>query len=208
MLGLLILAYVAHAMQPQAIGMAIRSLFSAGDRNSMFIDTALDKRAQALMVFFASCMLSMSIYISLLTYLGQGEFSLRCFGMIILYAFGIFLLRTILQTFVSFTFVPRSSVDAFLDHYYHLTVCTALAHYPILLVCLFFGELTPQVVLILNIAVFAFYFITLLVKMCFMLIHSVRGFSYILIYLLTLEIIPFAALVGLSYQLITNSATI
>ena len=196
MLGLLVLVGIAHGMQPQAITMGFRSLFSAGDRNSTFIDTALDKRAQAIMLFFAVCTLSMATYISVFAWTRGHVFSFTNYGIIILFATGLLLIRTVLEAFAGFTFVSRSGIDAFIDHYYHLTVCTALVLYPVVILSLFWSALTPAIIVILNATIIAFYLIILLVKSCSILVHSVRGFFYILLYIITLEILPIVALVG------------
>ena len=204
MLGLLVLVGIAHGMQPQAITMGFQSLFSAGDRNSTFIDTALDKRAQAIMLFFAVCTLSMATYISVFAWTQGQHFSFDHFGLIILFTTGLLLLRTAFEALVAFTFVSRSSIDAFIDHYYHLTVCTALVHYPVLILCLFWSALTPGIIVILNETIITFYLIILLVKSCSILAHSFRGFFYILLYIITLEILPLTALIMSAYLLITK----
>ena len=145
MLGLLALATLAHAMQPQAIATGFRSIFTAGDRNSMFIDSDLDRRAELINIFLAICIFSMGAYISLLAYVGTEEYSFRTYGMIILITIVLLLARALFGMLAAFTFVPRSTTHAFFYHYYHLTVCTALIHYPIVLLCLFwiFFQLIP-----------------------------------------------------------------
>ena len=204
MLGLLVLATLAHAMQPQAIATGFRSIFSTGDRNSMFIDADLDRRAELLNVFLAICVFAMGTYVSLLAYTGTGEYSFRIYGMIIVTTVGLLFVRTIFGMLAAFTFVPRSTTHTFFYHYYHLTVCTALVHYPIVLLCLFWSALTPKVIIILNATVLTFYLVAIFVKSCLLMMRSMRQFVYILLYIITLELIPFLGVFAISYQLITK----
>ena len=204
MLGLLVLATLAHAMQPQAIATGFRSIFSTGDRNSMFIDADLDRRAELINIFLAICIFSMGAYVSLLAYVGTGEYSFRTYGMIILITVVLLLVRAIFGMLAAFTFVPRSTTHTFFYHYYHLTVCTAIVHYPIVLLCLFWSALTPGVIILLNATVLAFYLIAIFVKSCLLMMRSMRQIVYILMYLITLELLPFLGVFALSYQLITK----
>ena len=204
MLGLLVLATLAHAMQPQAIATGFRSIFSTGDRNSMFIDADLDRRAELLNVFLAICVFAMGTYVSLLAYTGTGEYSFRIYGMIIVITVGLLFARAIFGMLAAFTFVPRSTTHTFFYHYYHLTVCTALVHYPIVLLCLFWSALTPKVIIILNATVLTFYLVAIFVKSCLLMMRSMRQFVYILLYIITLELIPFLGVFAISYQLITK----
>ena len=204
MLGLLVLATLAHAMQPQAIATGFRSIFSTGDRNSMFIDADLDRRAELLNVFLAICVFTMGTYVSLLAYTGTGEYSFRIYGMIIVITVGLLFARAIFGMLAAFTFVPRSTTYTFFYHYYHLTVCTALVHYPIVLLCLFWSALTPKVIIILNATVLTFYLVAIFVKSCLLMMRSMRQFVYILLYIITLELIPFLGVFAISYQLITK----
>lgn len=204
MLGLLVLVGIAHVMQPQAITMGFRSLFSTGDRSSTFIDTALDKRAQTIMLFFAACVVSMATYIVVFAWTDGQQFSFDNYGLVVLLTTVIMLLRTVFEILVGFTFIPHGGFDAFIDHYYHLAVCTALIHYPILLLCLFCSALTTNAIIILNAAVIIIYLIALFVKGCLMLVHSVRAFFYGLICIITFEIVPALALFLSTYYLITK----
>ena len=204
MLGLLVLATLAHAMQPQAIATGFRSIFSTGDRNSMFIDADLDRRAELINIFLAICIFSMGAYVSLLAYVGTEEYSFRTYGMIILITVVLLLARAIFGMLAAFTFVPRSTTHTFFYHYYHLTVCTAIVHYPIVLLCLFWSAITPGVIILLNAAVLAFYLIAIFVKSCLLMMRSMRQIVYILMYLITLELLPFLGVFALSYQLITK----
>ena len=204
MLGLLVLATLAHAMQPQAIATGFRSIFSTGDRNSMFIDADLDRRAELINIFLAICIFSMGAYVSLLAYVGTEEYSFRTYGMIILITVVLLLARAIFGMLAAFTFVPRSTTHTFFYHYYHLTVCTALIHYPIVLLCLFWNALTPKAIIVLNATALTFYLVAIFVKSCLLMMHSFRDFFYILLYLITLELLPFLGVFALSYQLITK----
>ena len=204
MLGLLILAYIAHAMQPQAIATAFRTFFTTGDRNSTFIDSDLDRRAQALMIFLAIFTFAMGAYVSLLAYLGTGQYSFRTYGFIVLVSVGLLTVRSLFEMLVAFTFVPRSSVHTLLYHYYHLTVCTAIIHYPIVLMSLYWSALTPRAIIILNAALLVLYLLGLFIKTCAVLMHSWRSLLYILLFVFTLELVPFMAVLGLAYQLITK----
>lgn len=204
MLGLLVLATVAHAMQPQAIATGFRSIFTTGDRNSTFIDSDMDRRAQILMIFLSICTFSMAVYVSLLANTGAGEYSFRTFGLIVLITLGILTVRMLLELLVAFTFVPPSAVHTLLYHYYHLTVCTVIIHYPVVLLCLFWSALTPGAIILLNGTILALYMLGLLIKTCWILMRSLRSLLYILVFIITLELTPFLAVFGLAYRLITK----
>ena len=146
----------------------------------------------------------MGAYVSLLAYVGTEEYSFRTYGMIILITVVLLLVRAIFGMLAAFTFVPRSTTHTFFYHYYHLTVCTAIVHYPIVLLCLFWSALTPGVIILLNAAVLAFYLIAIFVKSCLLMMRSMRQIVYILMYLITLELLPFLGVFALSYQLITK----
>ena len=204
MLGLLVLATVAHAMQPQAIATGFRSIFTTGDRNSTFIDSDMDRRAQILMIFLSICTFSMAVYVSLLANTGAGEYSFRTFGLIVLITLGILTVRMLLELLVAFTFVPPSAVHTLLYHYYHLTVCTVIIHYPVVLLCRFWRALTPGAIILLNGTILALYMLGLLIKTCWILMRSLRSLLYILVFIITLELTPFLAVFGLAYRLITK----
>ena len=204
MLALLVATFIAHAMQPQAIATAFRSIFKTGDRSSTFIDSDLDRRAQFLMIFLAICTFSMAAYISLLAYEGSGEYSFHTYGLIVLLSTGVLIVRSLFELLTAFTFVPSSTVHTLLYHYYHLTVCTAIVHYPIVLLCLYWSALTPRAIIILNGTLLALYLLGLFIKTCGVLMRSWRTLLYIFISIVTLELIPFLAVFGLSYQLITK----
>ena len=213
MLALLVLAGAAHAMQPQAVATGFRTLFSTGDRNNTFFDASLDKRAQALTLLFAIGTLSLAIYFCLFNLSEMPEFGssitpefrLSTFAFIGLYAIALFLIRTALQIFTGFTFLPKNTVETLRGHYYHLTCCTAFVHYPVLLVSLFVPGLSANIILLLNAAVIALYFLILLVKCCLIMVRSFRGLIYALIALITLEVCPFAGLILSARQLILQS---
>jgi len=204
MLALLVATFIAHAMQPQAIPMAFRTIFTTGDRNSTFIDSDLDRRAQILMIFLAICTFAMGAYVSLLAYLGTEQYSFRTYGLIVLVTVGLMTVRSLFELLAAFTFVPSSSVHTLLYHYYHLTVCTAIVHYPIVLLCLYWSVLTPRVIILLNGTLLALYLLALFIKTCGVLMRSWRNLLYILLFVVTLELIPFLAVFGLAYQLITK----
>ena len=204
MLGLLVLATVAHAMQPQAIATGFRSIFTTGDRNSTFIDSDMDRRAQILMIFLSICTFSMAVYVSLLANTGAGEYSFRTFGLIVLITLGILTVRMLLELLVAFTFVPPSAVHTLLYHYYHLTVCTVIILSPVVLLCLFWSALTPGPIILLNGTILALYMLGLLIKTCWILMRSLRSLLYILVFIITLELTPFLAVFGLAYRLITK----
>ena len=156
------------------------------------------------MIFLAICTFAMAAYISVLNYVGTEEYSFRTYGLIVLVTLGILTTRTLFELLAAFTFIPRNIGHTLFYHYYHLTVCTAIVHYPIVLLCLFWSALTPRIIIILNLAVLATYLIALFIKTCVLLMHSLREFIYILISIVTLELIPFLAVFGLTYQLITK----
>ena len=204
MLGLLVLGLVAHALQPQVVPLGFRTLFSGKDRSSMFIDIALDKRAQVLVTIVSVSILAMAIYVTLVNVLSVNSFHIVPYLYIVLLSLAMVLLRSVVQTFIGYTFFSRGALDTFMGHYYYLSACTTIVLYPVVLVSLFFPLITPKAIVALNGAVFAFYLLILLVKCALILVRSVRGFFYIILYIFTIEVIPTLLLVYASYLLINN----
>lgn len=193
MLGILILGLVAHAMQPQVMPTAFRTLFTGKDRSSLFFGSMLDKRAQLISILFAIATLSMALFVCL-TAQERIPCSLSSYGIIAALVVATLLIRTILQSLIAYTFFHSHALDTFVGHYYYLSICTAILLYAVVLVSLFLPGLTQHAILTLNGGIFGFYLLVLMVKCLLIFIRSFRGFIYTFVYILTLEVLPMLAL--------------
>ena len=205
MLGLLILAAAAYALQPQALGVAFRTLFTGKDRSSVFIDTAIDKRVLALNALFAIGTLAMAVYVVFYASLSLPSFLLSNYAWILLLTTGIVLIRTIVQAFTAFIFFPGNQLETFTSHYYYLTVCTTTVLYPITLLSLFWDALSPNTILWLHLAVIVAYLLILLLKCILILVRSFKGFLFALAYILFYEVTALAAIGATAYFILTNN---
>ena len=204
MLGLLFLAVVAYSLQPQALAVAFRTLFTGKDRSRVFIDTAIDKRVLALNAAVALGTLSMAAYVCCYAQMGFQAFPFSTYGWLFLLTFAVILVRTVAQALTAFIFFPGNQLETFIGHYYYLTVATACILYPITLLSLFGDALSPQTILWLNLAVVGFYLIVLLLKATLILVHSFKGFLFVLGYIFFYEVVAFVA-IGVGAYFITSN---
>lgn len=204
MLGLLILVFVAHALQPEVVPTGFRTLFSGKDRSSMFIGLGLDPRAQAITFVFNLGVFAMAVYVTIINVMAIHSFHAVPYLFVVLLTLAMLIIRALVQAFVGYTFFTRGALDTLVAHYYNLSSCTAIVLYPVVLISLFFPGITPTAIFALNAAVFALYLLILLIKCSLILVRSLRGFLYTLLYLVTVEVIPTILLAYASYLLIIN----
>lgn len=204
MLGLLVLACTAHAMQPNALIVGFKTLFTAKDRSSAFIDSEMNLRAQMMTIVYAVFAAAMSLYITWTVYLPYEHFSFTTYMAIVGGTTIMAGIRTILQLLTRYTFFSKKQTETFSGHYYYLVTSTAVIQFPILLLSLFWNTLPAQCIMWLNLGVMLFYLLVLLLKMLLIFVHDLKSLLYTILYLLTLEIIPLGGLVAVAKFLIIN----
>lgn len=204
MLGMLILVCVAHVMQPTALMVGFKTLFTAKDRSSTFIDSEMNTRAQALVVIYAIFAAAMTLYVTWGAFLPYGKFSIITYMAIVGCTALMFGLRTILQLLTRYTFFSKKQTETFSGHYYYLAASTAVIQFPVLLLSLFWETMPDSLLVWLNVGVIAFYLLVLMLKMLLIFVHNLKSLLYAFGYLLTLEIIPIGTLIAVAKTLIIN----
>lgn len=202
MLGLLILGCTAHAMQPNALVVGFKTLFTAKDRSSAFIDSEMNPRAQMMTVIFGIFSAAMALYVTWGAFLPFERFSIVTYMAIAGCTALMVSLRTIFQLLVRYTFFSKKQTETFSGHYYYLAASTAVIQFPVLLLSLFWEAMPDALLVWLNVGVVAFYLLVLILKLLLIFVHDVKSFLYTVVYILTLEIIPLGGLIALTQFLI------
>ncbi len=192
MLGILILAVSVQVLQPGIYVRVFRSLPTTKERDSIFVGSGSDMRSNALLVIY-SIVLG-GLVLEWLNYISFGSFGWLSFLRLCGCAAGALALRSVMQLLVRAVFFSKNQVETYERHYFYLNVASLLLMYPIMLLALF-TNVTPIVPLILIIILLSLCAIGLIYKTISLLPLSLYSILTLPLYLLTVEVLPIAAMV-------------
>ncbi|MBQ9339944.1 MAG: DUF4271 domain-containing protein [Paludibacteraceae bacterium] len=192
MLGILLLAVSVQVLQPGIYVRVFRSLPTTKERDSIFVGSGSDIRSNALLVIY-SIVLG-GLVLEWLNYTSSGSFGWLSFLRLCGCAAGALALRSVMQLLVRAVFFSKNQVETYERHYFYLNVASLLLMYPIMLLALF-TNVTPIVPLILIIILLSLCAIGLIYKTISLLPLSLYSILTLPLYLLTVEVLPIAAMV-------------
>ena len=188
MLGLLLCIVMAEVLQPETIKMSFRTTFSRMER--MFGDSAVNFWGAVALNIYRLSIVALTLY--LVCYTG-GEFSLRTYGLIALMVIAFVVIKSFFAWLLSYTFDLRRDTNLYMPQYSNLWTALSVVLYPVLLAFINVGHRDFFMWLIVVIA--GLFCVDILIKLVQHYYHGADSLGYIVLYTLTLEIIPLAAMV-------------
>lgn len=189
MLFLLALLLLANRFRPGMIHTSFLTLFSAKERDSIFVQSSIDIRGQVLAFIYEVSVIALSAYLVCFT---AGQFAFVTYMKILGVVIGVFALKFLLSAYLSFVYFDSSTFSMCLSQYSSLLMAVLSAAYPLLLVALFVPQVSRTAVLVMAVALLSFFFVCLLVKLFRIFFKDLLACFYILLYLCTLEFLPLA----------------
>lgn len=190
MLGLLGCAALAELFQPAVIRQSFVNLFTKAERS--YGDSPMQYVGQVWLFLFRIGVVSMAI--SLFTYQG-GTFALARYGIIAGVVCAVEMMKYLLCLLLNYTFRFPHRFDTLFAHYTYVntTVCCVL--YPLVLLII---RLNVPLFSTVSLCIAAGAFVMLLiVKLLRVFMKDVLSFVYILLYILTIEVLPFLIIIVL-----------
>lgn len=190
MLGLLGCAALAELFQPAVIRQSFVNLFTKAERS--YGDSPMQYIGQAWLFVFRIGVVSMAV--CLFTYRG-GTFALARYGIIAGAVCAMEVVKYLLCRLLNYTFRFPHRFSTLFAHYTYVntTVCCVL--YPLLLLII---RLDVPRFSVVSLCVAAGAFVALLfVKWLRVFMKDVLSFFYILLYVLTIEVLPFLVIIVL-----------
>ena len=189
MLGLLLCAILAEWFQPGVLSQAHTALNVRNDRT--YKDAPANFMGQLLISLFRIGTISMALCIAI-----GAPFWVN-FVLTTL----IFLVKMLANTIISYTFALSRRFGTPYEHYGNLFTLVAIILYPILLVLLRFDSSVAAQIVLLALVSLAILFWTYRILRTY--ITTPSAILYLLIYICTLELFPFAGLAYLSAKSIS-----
>lgn len=195
--------FLAAVLQPGSIRQGFLTLFSTKDRSSSFIDASLDLRGKLLMFFAGAGVLAMGFDVLAYDVVDSGaSFDIWHYLTIYLMTLATLGLKMGLAAAADSIFLMRHASDTLRIHYSYLSASATLVGYGVMLCVLFAPQLSSEQGIWLMLGTLSLYLVLMLWKLLSMLVHSLRAILYVLLYMLTLELLPLGVLFMAVYQLI------
>ncbi len=195
MFALLVCIVMAEALQPETIRTSFRTTFSRMQR--MYGDSAVNFWGLVALTLFRLCVVALTLYLFCYT---QGEFSILTYGTIILVVIAFVAVKSLFAWIITYVFDLKPNTNLYMPQYSNLWTAACVVLYPILLLMINFGEQTIMKWIIVGIA--ALFCAGVIVKLLQHYFNGISSLGYILLYTLTLEIIPAVAMVWTVKQLV------
>ena len=196
MLGLLLCAVLSEWIQPGVITQAPSSLAVRNDR--LYKEAPVNFMGQLLITIFRIGIIAFALCLCRET---QGQFPYRLFWMMSGLVLMVFLVKMICNWLLDYTFMLSRRFGSPYEHYGNLLTLLSLAIYPVVLIFLRYSSIPATRWIIGSLAVL------------FLLIWSYRlirtytasplAMLYVLLYICTLEVVPFVGLAYLSAKLLS-----
>lgn len=191
MVLLLILLLMADHFQRGLIIDSFRSLTAAKERESLFSETTKTTAGIITLFIYKVLITSLTLYAVIVT----GGFSFVRFLLVVLLVLALTAVKYITMWLTSYIFLNRDTFSLMVMHYGNLSSVVCILLYPVLLLVLFAPFVTHTVALAMVLAVAAFALVIWFIKAFGLFFTNFLAGFYIFLYLCTLELIPFAALV-------------
>ncbi len=186
MLGLLLCLVLSEVLQPDSFSSVFRSTFTRLER--VYGDRARNFYGVLLLNTFRIGTVAMALYV--FTY-SHAPFSLLTYGSIILLIIAIILVKMLVSGLVSYTFELGRTTALFLPQYDNLWTILCLLLYPVTLLCI---NLESAVLLWVAIGIVALFVALMLYKIMQYFYAGPKSLLYLMIYVVTLELLPLGAI--------------
>ena len=196
MLVLMLMAVASEWLQPGSITQAYTSVKVHQERT--YKDAPTNIMAQTMLTLFRIGTIGMAICLCLPF---EGNFSFLAFMAICTLVFVVLLVKMISNVLIDYTFSITRRFGEVYEHYSNLLTLVTVVLYPILLLFMRIDSISVARWLLLT---FAGVFLVLWLLRCVQqYIRTFRAFLYVLVYILTLEILPMASLIVISEKTIS-----
>ena len=196
MFGLLLCVILSEWFQPGVVSQAHLSLVVRNDR--LYKEAPANFMGQFLVSLFRIGTLALALC---LCWAPENQFSFGAFGVISGLIIAVFLVKMLCNTIVDYTFTLSRRFGAPYEHYGNLFTLVALVLYPVLLLLLRFASpLAARWCLGIIMSIFLLLWIYRTMRTY---ITTPVAMLYVLVYICTLEILPFVGLAYLSAKTIS-----
>ena len=183
MFALLLCLALTEVLQPDTLRTAFRSTFTKLERT--YGDRASDVVGSLLLNIFRIGTLAMTLYVFTWQ---RTPFSMKTYGLIILVILGIVTVKTLCMWVVSLTFEMRSMAALYIPQYGNLWTIFCVLLYP---VTLLYINMPESVVLRwLPVGIVGIFVVVMAYKLLQYFYAGARSLIYLLVYWVTLELLP------------------
>jgi hypothetical protein len=182
---------------------SFRTFFQVKKRSSIFVRTTInDFQSQLLLVFFSIGVMTLYVHTAILTPMYGYKFSdyLFLLGVVLLFLG----LKSIFIGLIGFVFVDKTPLRLARESYIHLLIYLGILQFPVLILQLYSPENFTDFSTYIGLFVITLALIILLIKLFQIFYDRFVVSFYILLYLCTLEIIPFILLFWLFRMIILD----
>ncbi len=198
---LLVLLVVAVAFSSSSLVLAVKMLFQIDDRTSSFSNMAA--------ISSSSRFLFIAFFLGVLSFLGylyvhpQGsDFLLSKYGLFLGITTSFLLLKLLLARLLGFVFLDPSLFKIARETYLNILSLLGIALFPLLVFCIYTPFLSDNLLIIIVISFILFALLLFAFRLIQIFFSKIVDSFYILLYLCTLEILPFLALFRLYQNLV------
>ncbi len=188
MVGLLFCMVAAEVLQPDTIRTSFRTTFSRMQR--MYGDSAVNFWGAVALNLFRVGIVALTLYLACYA---QGEFAFRTFVLAVLIVFAFVAVKSLFTWLVSYTFDLKRDTALYMPQYSNLWTALCIVLYPILLLTINIGH--NNIMKWVFAAIAALFCIDVVIKLVQHFYNGLGSIGYILLYTLTLEVIPITAMV-------------
>jgi len=192
--GLFFLLILAVRLYPSLIYEDIRSFFRVKERSSIFSNLeGRDSRLRVLYISFAFCVISLCVYFIIFKP-EYGNFVFMKYLCFLAVTTVFFLLKSLFIRILNYVFFDKKMMKIAIQSHYSLVVFLGLSLFPLLILGIYASPPTVVVVQIATVIVCFMTMILVLLKLFQLFFSKLLDSFYIMLYLCTLEILPFFAL--------------
>ncbi len=169
---------------------SVHSFFKVKERSSIFSKTTVrDFESQFFLIIFTTAVISMHINI----FMGQkfSEFSFNLFVKFTAMTSGFILIKYFLIQITGYVFSSVQKLKIAHESYFNIYIYTGILLYPLLIFKIYSYEIPLQIINLIIIAAVTFGGFLLIIKLFQIFFENIVDTFYLLLYLCTLEILPF-----------------
>lgn len=196
---LLLFVYLASKISPGMISVSFKTLFSNKERDNMFFDLSPNFRSQFLIDSFIIGIIALNL--QLFSY-RNGQFSVIDYVQICVLVIAYFLVKLLIIRILCSTFWGKNVFSLITIHYQRILISTSVLLIPTTLLAIYFSQNYPIFVNATYIIILIFYLLTLIIKIIRLFFNKILASFYIFLYLCTLEILPFFALLDVAKKIL------
>jgi hypothetical protein len=178
----------------------IKTFFQVKERSSIFKKTTIsDFRYQFFLISFSISVISLYAYFAL--YQRGEEFLLKEFGIFLLITTVFFGIKSLLFDLMGFVFLEKKNLTMAKSSYFNVLSFLGIGLFPLLIIDIYSPYKITGFIGIFSIIICVIACILIIIKLFQIFLHKIVASFYILLYLCTLEFLPFFILYKV-YQLV------